>query len=69
MSALDERANRSLGVVDCEDAFRRTIATFNGEDDTRLQTQTGPPDEDGKHDAGCGELVGSPVLGRQAYSR
>ena len=55
-SALDDGANRSLGVVDCEDEFRRTIATFNGaQDATRLQTQTSPLDEDGSDDDGCGE--------------
>ena len=38
MSGLGDGANRSLGVVDCEDEFRRTIATFNGTHNaTRLQ--------------------------------
>ena len=56
MSALGDGANRSLGVVDCEDEFRRTIATFNGaQDATRLQTQTSSPDEDGSDDDDCGE--------------
>jgi hypothetical protein len=56
MSALDDGANRSPGVVDCEDEFRRTIAKSNRTPNaTRLQTQTSPLDEDGSDDDGCSE--------------
>ena len=56
MSGLGDGANRSLGVVDCEDEFRRTIAKFNGaQNATRLQTQSSPPDEGGSDDDSCGE--------------
>jgi hypothetical protein len=40
MSALDGGANRSLGVVDCEDEFTTTVARFDGaQSAARLQVR------------------------------